>query len=57
MAAATVLRLPTIVAREVAPTEAAVVTIEALQAGTKENVIPEQGDHQAQRAHVRRGRA
>jgi hippurate hydrolase len=42
MAAATVLRLQTIVAREVAPTEAAVVTIGALQAGTKENVIPDE---------------
>ena len=42
MAAATVLRLQTIVAREVAPTESAVVTIGALQAGTKENVIPDE---------------
>ena len=41
MAAATVLRLQTIVAREVAPTEAAVLTVGALQAGTKENVIPD----------------
>ncbi|WP_242336696.1 M20 family metallopeptidase [Anaeromyxobacter sp. SG66] len=41
MAAATVLRLQTIVSRELAATEAAVVTIGALQAGTKENVIPE----------------
>jgi hippurate hydrolase len=41
MAAATVLRLQTIVSREVAPSEAAVVTIGALQAGTKENVIPD----------------
>ena len=40
MAAATVLRLQTIVSREVAPTDAAVVTIGSLQAGTKENVIP-----------------
>ncbi|HET9819360.1 MAG TPA: M20 family metallopeptidase [Rhodanobacteraceae bacterium] len=42
MAAATVLRLQTIVAREVAPTETAVVTVGALQAGTKENVIPDE---------------
>lgn len=42
MAAATVLRLQTIVAREVAPNEAAVVTVGALQAGTKENVIPDE---------------
>ena len=40
MAAATVMRLQTIVSRELAPTEAAVVTIGSLQAGTKENVIP-----------------
>ncbi len=42
MSAATVMRLQTVVAREVAPTEAAVLTIGALQAGTKENVIPEE---------------
>jgi amidohydrolase len=42
MAAATVLRLQTIVSREVAPTDAAVVTIGSLQAGTKENVIPDE---------------
>ena len=42
MAAATVMRLQTIVSREVAPTEAAVVTVGALQAGTKENVIPDE---------------
>jgi hippurate hydrolase len=42
MAAATVLRLQTIVSREVAANQAAVVTIGALQAGTKDNVIPEE---------------
>jgi hippurate hydrolase len=42
MAAATVLRLQTIVSREVAANEAAVVTVGALQAGTKENVIPDE---------------
>jgi hippurate hydrolase len=41
-AAATVLRLQTIVSRELAPTEAAVLTVGALQAGTKENVIPDE---------------
>jgi hippurate hydrolase len=41
MAASTVLRLQTVVAREVAPSDAAVVTVGALQAGTKENVIPD----------------
>ena len=42
MAAATVLRLQTIVSREVAANQAAVVTIGALQAGTKDNVIPDE---------------
>ena len=41
MASATAMRLQTIVSREVAPTENAVLTIGALQAGTKENIIPE----------------
>ncbi|MFJ3404564.1 amidohydrolase [Promicromonospora sp. NPDC090134] len=39
MAAATVMRLQTIVSREVAAGEAAVVTVGTLQAGTKENII------------------
>ena len=42
MSAATVLRLQTIVSREVAAAESAVLTIGALQAGTKENVIPDE---------------
>ena len=42
MAAATVMRLQGIVSREVAAAEAAVVTVGALQAGTKENVIPDE---------------
>ena len=42
MAASTVVRLQTIVSREVAPTDSAVVTIGVLQAGTKENVIPDE---------------
>jgi len=42
MAAATVMRLQTIVSRELAATDAAVVTIGSLQAGTKENVIPDE---------------
>jgi hippurate hydrolase len=41
MAAATVMRLQTIASRELAATEAAVITIGSLQAGTKENVIPD----------------
>jgi hippurate hydrolase len=42
MAAATVMRLQTIVSREVAAADAAVVTVGALLAGTKENVIPDE---------------
>jgi hippurate hydrolase len=42
MAAATVLRLQTIVSREIAASDAAVVTIGVLHAGTKENVIPDE---------------
>lgn len=41
MAAATVMRLQAIVSREIAMTESAVVTVGALQAGTVENVIPD----------------
>jgi hippurate hydrolase len=42
MAAATVLRLQTIVSRELAAADAAVVTVGSLQAGDKENVIPDE---------------
>jgi amidohydrolase len=41
LAAAIVLRLQTIVAREVRPGEPAVLTVGSLQAGTKSNVIPD----------------
>lgn len=41
LAAATTMRLQTIVSREVAPIENAVLTVGALQAGTKENIIPD----------------
>jgi len=41
MAAATTMRLQTIVSREIGPTEPAVLTIGSLQAGTKENIIPD----------------
>lgn len=44
MAAAVVLRLQTIVAREVPPAETAVVTVGYLRAGTKENVIPAEAE-------------
>lgn len=41
MASSTVLRLQTIVSREVGPNESAVVTVGAIQAGTSANVIPD----------------
>jgi amidohydrolase len=42
MAAATVLRLQTIISREVAAAQSAVLTVGALQVGAKENVIPDE---------------
>jgi metal-dependent amidase/aminoacylase/carboxypeptidase family protein len=42
MAAATVMRLQTIVSREIAAAESVVVTVGSLQAGAKENVIPDE---------------
>lgn len=44
MAAATILRLQTVVSREVAGTDTAVVTVGAVRAGTKENIIPDQAE-------------
>lgn len=44
IAAAIVLRLQTIVAREVAPADTAVVTVGSLHAGNKENVIPDRAE-------------
>jgi amidohydrolase len=44
MAAATVLRLQTIVSREIAGTQTAVVTVGAIRAGTKENIIPDDAE-------------
>ena len=41
MAAAAVMRLQTVVSREVAMTDSAVVTVGTLRAGTSENVIPD----------------
>lgn len=41
MAASTTLRLQTIVSREIGPLDSAVVTVGALQAGSKENIIPD----------------
>jgi amidohydrolase len=44
MAAATVLRLQTIASREVAGTDTAILTVGALRAGTKENIIPDDAE-------------
>jgi len=46
MAAATVMRLQGIVSREVAGTDTAVVTVGALHAGTKNNIIPAEAELQ-----------
>lgn len=42
MGASTVMRLQTLVSREVSPTDQAVVTVGSFRAGTKENVIPDE---------------
>lgn len=44
IASSIVLRLQTIVAREVAPTDIAVVTVASFHAGSKENVIPAEAE-------------
>lgn len=44
MAAATVMRLQTVVSREVAGTDTAVLTVGALRAGTKDNIIPDDAE-------------
>ena len=44
LAAATVMRLQGIVSREIAASERAVVTVGALRAGTKENIIPAEAE-------------
>jgi amidohydrolase len=44
LAAATILRLQTIVAREIAPTDVAVVTVASVHAGSADNVIPERAE-------------
>ena len=43
-AASTILRLQTIVSREVDPSDFAVVTVSAIHAGDKENIIPQEAD-------------
>jgi len=50
LAASIVMRLQTVVAREVAPTDTAVLTVGSIQAGTKSNVIP---DHAVLQLNVR----
>ena len=44
IAARTILALQTIVSREVKPGEMAVVTVGYIQAGTKNNIIPDQAE-------------
>ncbi|MFI9385005.1 amidohydrolase [Kutzneria sp. NPDC052558] len=44
MAAATVLRLQTVVSREVAAKDSAVVTVGSIHGGTKDNIIPDHVD-------------
>ncbi|SEG68682.1 hippurate hydrolase [Actinacidiphila yanglinensis] len=44
LAAATVLRLQTVVSREVAATDPLVLTIGSMHAGTKENIIPDEAE-------------
>lgn len=44
MASATVMRLQTVVSREVAGDDTAVVTVGSIRAGTKENIIPDQAE-------------
>jgi hippurate hydrolase len=44
MAAATVMRLQTVVSREIAGAQTAVVTVGAIRAGTKENIIPDEAE-------------
>ena len=46
LAAMIVVRLQTVVAREVAPTDTAVLTVGSVQAGTKSNVIPDSAELQ-----------
>jgi amidohydrolase len=50
LAAMIVVRLQTVIAREIAPTDPAVLTVGSIQAGTKSNVI---GDHAVLQLNVR----
>src|SRR6266498_137904 len=44
LAASTVMRLQTVVSREIAASDVAVVTVRTLHAGTKENIIPDDAE-------------
>ncbi|MFE3203674.1 amidohydrolase [Embleya sp. NPDC059237] len=44
LAAATVMRLQTVVSREVAATDPVVLTVGSMHAGTKENIIPDEAE-------------
>jgi hippurate hydrolase len=44
LAAATVMRLQTVISRDIAGTDAAVITVGALRAGTKANIIPDEAE-------------
>ncbi|MHA6798703.1 amidohydrolase [Bounagaea algeriensis] len=44
LAASTVLRLQTVVSREVSASDTAVVTVGSIHAGTKDNIIPDQAE-------------
>jgi metal-dependent amidase/aminoacylase/carboxypeptidase family protein len=44
LAASTVMRLQTVVSREIAASDVAVVTVGTLHAGTKENIIPDDAE-------------
>lgn len=44
MASATVLRLQTVVSREISARDTAVVTVGSIRAGTKDNIIPDQAE-------------
>jgi hypothetical protein len=57
MAAASVMRLQTIVSRELAMTDGAVITVGALQAGSSGNIIPSEALLAPQHSHVRRAGA
>ena len=54
LASMIVVRLQTIISRELAPTEPAVLTVGSIQSGTKSNVIGDHAVPRAERPHLRR---